>query len=109
METKDLRDLVRFSDEAATAHTLFETGRLWSQVICLERNQQHGPMSDPGADAILTVVAGEVVIQVNRTRKRIRQWGAVLARAGGTVWVTNASLDPAVVLVVTAPPPVRPG
>ena len=49
--------------------------------------------------------AGEVVLQVNRGRTRAKQWDAVLAPAGGEVTLSNASLEPAVVLVTAAPPP----
>jgi hypothetical protein len=84
---------------------VFETGRLWSQLICLERAQRVGPIGDPASDALFVVVAGEVVIQVDRGRKRVRQWSAVLAPAGGEVTISNASVEPAVVLVTAAPPP----
>jgi quercetin dioxygenase-like cupin family protein len=107
MEAKDLRDLVGFSEDEPLHRRLFETDRLWSELLCLDRNQQHGPVSDPGTDAVLTVVAGEVVVQVERRRKRVGQWSSVLAPAGSPVTVTNASMDPAVVLIVAAPPPGR--
>jgi hypothetical protein len=42
---------------------------------------------------------------VDRKRKRLKQWGTVLVPAGAELVVTNASYDPAVVLLVTAPPP----
>ena len=109
MESRDLRELVEFSDEGPTHRELFETDRLWSEILCLDRTQQHGPISDPVTDAVFTVVAGEVVIQVDRRRKRIDQWSSVLVPAGALVTVTNASVDPAVVLIVTAPPPARSG
>src|SRR5437667_11949771 len=106
MEIRDLRDLIAFSAQGPEHVSLFESERLWSELICLERAQLMGPISDPESDAIFTVVAGEVVLQVDRHRKRIGQWGAVLVPAGSDVAVTNASMEPAVVLIVTAPPPV---
>ncbi len=105
METVDLRDLVHFDPDGALTHDVLESPHLWSQLVCLERNQQHGPVSDPGSDALFVVVAGEVVLQAGKSRKRLRQWGSGLAPAGTEVTVTNASVDPAVVLVVAAPPP----
>jgi hypothetical protein len=51
------------------------------------------------------VVAGEVVIQVDKSRTRVKQWAAVLAPAGGEVTISNASTEPAVILVTAAPPP----
>lgn len=107
METADLQDFVHFSEEAPQRRTVFETERVWSQVLCLDRNQWFGPVSDPHADAIVTLLAGEAVFLVDRSRKRLRQWGTVLVPAGAELHVTNASGDPAVILLVTAPPPVR--
>jgi redox-sensitive bicupin YhaK (pirin superfamily) len=105
METRSLRALVGFTPEGPATHDVFETGNLWSQLVCLERNQHLGPMGDPDSDAMFLVVAGEVVVQVGRRRKRLDQWETALASAGDEVTVTNASVDPAVVLVVAAPPP----
>ena len=105
MDARDLRDLVHFDPDGAATHDLFETEHLWSQLICLERAQRVGPIGDPTSDALFVVVAGEVVIQVDRGRKRVQQWSAVLAPAGGEVTISNASVEPAVILVTAAPPP----
>jgi mannose-6-phosphate isomerase-like protein (cupin superfamily) len=105
METRNLRDLVRFSADGPTRQDVFESERLWAEVICLDRNQQVGPVGDPHSDAVFLVVAGEAVVQVDRSRKRLKQWGSALVPAGSEVTLTNASFDPAVLLVVAAPPP----
>jgi quercetin dioxygenase-like cupin family protein len=105
VEARDLRDLVHF-DEAGPRHeTLYETGRLWSEVVCLERNQGLGPIADRDSDAIVLVVTGKVVVQVNRGRTRREQWETALVPAGSELSITNATEDPAVVLLVAAPPP----
>ena len=105
VKTVDLRDLVRFGPDGPTTADVFESKRFWSQLVCLERNQQFGPVGDPDSDAVLLVVAGEVVVQVDRSRRRLDQWKAALAPAGGEVTLTNASTDPAVVLILASPPP----
>ncbi len=105
VQTRDLKDAVRFSDQGPTRETLLETDKLWSQLLCLDRAQQVGPIADPGSDAVFTVVAGRVVFQVGQRRKRLEQWETALAPAGEQVTVTNASGDPAVLLIVAAPPP----
>jgi len=105
MEIRDIRDLVHFSEDGPARSDLFESERLWAEVICLEPNQQAGPMGDPGADAVFVVVAGEAVVQVDRSRRRLKQWAAALAPAGSEVTLTSASADPTVLLVVAAPPP----
>lgn len=105
MDTADLSDFVRFSAEAPIRETVFESERMWCQIICMDRNQSLGPIADPQADGVLTVVAGEVVVLVDRSRKRLKQWGAALVPAASELVMTNASEDPAVLLFVTAPPP----
>lgn len=86
--------------------TVFESEHVWSQVVCIDRNRRYGPVSDPQADAMLTILAGEAVFVVDKRRKRLKQWGAVLVPAGAELVVTNASPEPLVILMVTAPPPV---
>jgi quercetin dioxygenase-like cupin family protein len=105
MEIKDLRDLVHFSEEGPHHAPAFESDHLWSEVVCLERAQELGPISDRDSDAILLLLAGEAAVQVDRGRKRIRQWGAVLVPAGSELTIRNASAEPAVILLVASPPP----
>lgn len=105
MEARDLRDLVRFDEDGPHHETLFEADRLWSEVVCLDRNQGLGPISDRDSDALCIVVTGKVVLQVDRGRQRLEQWGTALVPAGSTLSVTNSTGDPAVLLLVAAPPP----
>ena len=105
MKTRDLRDLVHFDDDGPRHETLFESRHLWSEVVNLERNQSLGPISDADSDAIVLVVTGRVIVQVDRARKRREQWDATLVPAGSELSVTNATGDPSVVLIVAAPPP----
>jgi hypothetical protein len=107
MLTRDLRDLVHFDEDGPRHEALFESEHLWSEVVCLDRNHAFGPISDGDSDAIVLVVSGRVVVQVNRSRKRREQWDTTLVPAGSELTVTNATADPAVVLVVAAPPPTR--
>ena len=105
MKTRDVRDLVHFDEVGAHEQTLYETDQLFSRVICLQAAQDVGPMGDPRADAVCLVLAGEVSAQVGRGRSRMRQWETALVPAGSELTLRNASEDPAVVLLVTAPPP----
>jgi glyoxylate utilization-related uncharacterized protein len=109
METRDVRDLVHFDETLARHETLFETDRLFSQVICLQRNQGLGPMGDPEADAVCLILAGEIAVQMGKARGRMRQWETVLVPAGEELTLRNASDEPGVILLVTAPPPRLPG
>ncbi|MGH2661296.1 MAG: hypothetical protein ACRDH8_00530 [Actinomycetota bacterium] len=105
METADLRALVRFEEGEVVRSTVLESERLWAQLVCVDVNRSYGPVSDQNADAVFVVIAGETVLMVDRRRKRMGQWGAVLVPAGAQATATNASPDPLVLLVITAPPP----
>jgi redox-sensitive bicupin YhaK (pirin superfamily) len=105
VDAKDLRDLVRFDDDGPRHEPLFQSDHLWSEVLCLQGPQGIGPIADRDSDAICTVLAGRVAVQVDRTRKRLEQWGSALVPKGSELTINNASEDPAVVLLVAAPPP----
>lgn len=105
MKSRDIRDLVHFGDDEPRHDMLFESDRLWSQIVCLQGAQGLGPVSDGNADALVAVLSGEVAVQVGRDRTRMKQWGSVLVPAGNELTIRNASAEPTVVLLVTAPPP----
>ena len=105
MKTLDIRDLVHFSDDEPRRRTLLDGERLWSEVVCLQGSQGVGPIRDDGADGLVVVLAGEVATQVGKGRARMKQWEAVEVPAGLDLTMRNASDEPAVVLLVVAPPP----
>ena len=105
MKTLDIRDLVHFSDDEPRRRTLVEGERLWSEIVCLQATQGVGPIRDDDSDGIVVVLAGEVATQVGKGRARMKQWEAVDVPAGMELTIRNASEEPAVVLVVVAPPP----
>jgi mannose-6-phosphate isomerase-like protein (cupin superfamily) len=105
VKTLDIRDLVHFSDDEPPRRALVEGDRLWSQVVCLQGAQGVGPLREDGSDGILLVLAGQVAAQVGKGRARMEQWQTVLVPAGLELTVRNASEEPAVLLLVVAPPP----
>jgi len=105
MKTRNLTDLIHFDDEGPRTEVLEESEHLWTQVICLQGAQGVGPMLDERADGLLVVLAGEVAVQVGKGRARMDQWETVVVPAGQQLTLRNASPDPAVVLLVLAPPP----
>ena len=105
VKTRNVTDLVYFDDDAARTEVLHETGRLFSQVICLQEAQGVGPMRDADADGLVVVLAGEVAAQVGKGRARMRQWESATVPAGDELTIRNASDEPSVVLLVLAPPP----
>lgn len=105
MEHIDLRDLVGFDEAGPVQREVAATDELWAGLICLEPNQRLGPIGDRDSDALCTVVAGRVVVQIDKGRERLGQWEAATVRAGSELSLSNAGEEPAVVLLVVAPPP----
>jgi glyoxylate utilization-related uncharacterized protein len=105
MKTRNLTDLIHFTDDAPRTEVLVETGKLWSQVVCLQGAQGIGPMRDDDADGLVVVLAGEIAAQVGKGRARMRQWETVMVPAGEDLTMRNASADPGVVLLILSPPP----
>lgn len=105
MKTKRVTDLVHFDDEAARTEVLYETDRVFSQVVCVQGAQGIGPMSDPAAEGLVVVLAGEVAAQIGKERARMKQWESALVPPNESLTIRNASSEPSVVLLVLAPPP----
>lgn len=103
VDTADLRDFVEFEEGQAVSREVFRSDRLAARVISVDVNRAYGPAADPHAAAILVILAGEAVFQVGRRRRRMKQWGSVLVPAGQEVVATNASGEPLVLLLVSAP------
>jgi glyoxylate utilization-related uncharacterized protein len=105
VKTLDIRDLVHFSDDEPRRRTLLEGERLWSEVVCLRGSQGIGPLRDEDSDGLLVVLAGSVAAQVGKGRARMKQWETLEVPSGLDLTVRNASGEPAVLLLVVAPPP----
>ena len=105
MDAADLREYVEFEEGTVLRRTVFESDRLFTQIVCVDTNGSLGPVADADSDALVTILAGEAVFLVDRKRRRMKQWGSVLVPAGAELVVTNASGEPLVLLMVAAPPP----
>jgi glyoxylate utilization-related uncharacterized protein len=105
MRTRKVTDLVHFEDDEARTEVLFETERLFTQVVCVQGSQGIGPMSDASAEGLVVVVAGEIAAQVGKARARMKQWESAVVPPGEELTLRNASAEPSVVLLVLAPPP----
>lgn len=105
MKALDIRDLVHFSEDEPRRRTLIEGERLWSEVVCLQGAQGIGPLRDEDSDGLLVVLAGSVAAQVGKGRARMKQWETLEVPSGLDLTVRNASEEPAVLLLVVAPPP----
>jgi glyoxylate utilization-related uncharacterized protein len=106
MRTRRVTDLVHFDDDDARTEVLFETERLFTQVLCVQGSQGIGPISDANAEGLVVVLTGEIATQIGKARARMKQWESALVPPGEELTLRNASAEPSVVLIVLAPPPV---
>jgi quercetin dioxygenase-like cupin family protein len=105
VENRNLKRFVHFSPDHVNREAVYETDRVWCEVLCLDQQQTVGPITDPDSDAVFTVIAGDATFEVDGKRKRMEQWGVVLVPAGSEVTVTNSSAEPVVLWLIAAPPP----
>ena len=50
MQTRNLTDLIRFSEDEARREVLFDSEKLFSQIVCLQGSQTLGPLFDRASD-----------------------------------------------------------
>ena len=75
MESKDLRDLVRFAEDGPQHGTVFESAHLWSEVVCLERAQEVGADRGRGLGRPVRVARRPGRGPGRPGRRRLDQWG----------------------------------
>ena len=105
MRTRDLTDLVHFTDDGARTELLAETERLWSQVVCLQGNQGVGPMTDAGGRRPRRRALRRGRGAGGQGPRADAQWHTRSCPPARSSSLRNASDEPAVVLLVLAPPP----
>jgi glyoxylate utilization-related uncharacterized protein len=102
MERKNLQGLVSFNEGGANHAEMLSSDLLYSEVISLQQNQETSKLGNGGSDAVFVVVAGEIVIYIDRKIKRLHHWDSALALAGSEVVIKNATGEPAIVLMVAS-------
>lgn len=105
MEIKKLLELRRFSEEKMVKASLFATSRLYYDLYCLEPGQSQKVHSHEGSDKVYLLLEGKVIATIGDEERELSPNEAVLAAAGQPHGVKNTSLERAVLLVVTTPPP----
>lgn len=95
----------RFDAAKMQKINLFETGRFFCDVYCLEPGQAQKSHAHAGSDKVYAVLEGAVVAQVGGEERELRTGEAVLAEAGSEHGIVNRSQGRAAVLVFMAPKP----
>jgi len=105
MQTRNLKSERRFSSEKLQKVNLFETGKMFADVYCLEPGQEQKPHAHQGADKIYVVLEGTGRFRIGDEERDLGPDEVVLAPAGIDHGVRNASEDRLALLVFMAPNP----
>ena len=100
----DLRDYVRFDEQAATRVRVFATGHLALDVWCIEPHQATGVLHEPERDITYTVVGGRSWFVTDQGEIGLDPMGAMLVPAGVVHGIDNRAPDPLIVLAMGSPP-----
>lgn len=106
---RDLRDYVDFDLEAASGRRIFTTDVVAVDLVCLEPGQVVDARTLGGADAIYTVLGGQVWVVTDDAEVTLDPLQAVVVPAGIPHGLRNDGADPLILQVVVSPPEEMPG
>jgi quercetin dioxygenase-like cupin family protein len=95
----------RFDAAKMQKLNLFETGRFFLDVYCLEPGQAQKAHAHAGSDKVYAVLEGAVHARIGGEEQELRAGQAVLAPAGTEHGIENRSGARVAVLVFMAPKP----
>ena len=102
---KSRLDVRRWDAAKMQKLNLFETGRFFCDVYCLEPGQAQKPHKHEAADKVYAVLEGSVLARVGEESATLAAGDAVLAPAGLDHGVENPGPDRAALLVFMTPKP----
>ena len=105
METRNVDDLIRFSQEKMQKIPLFDSKNYFCDLYCLRPGQDQRIHNHPESDKIYFVLRGEGVFHVAGEEKELASGQTVIAKPGQDHGVKNASSEDLVLLVFMTPRP----
>ena len=105
MQTANLFEIKRFSNEKYQKVGVFDSGRMFCDVYCFLPGQDQSIHKHHDSDKVYYVLEGKGKFRVNETEKELKAGEAVLAPASSDHGVENNSDSNLVLLVFMAPKP----
>ena len=105
MERIRLADRAEFQDGKMARHRLAATSHLHADLYCLRPGQTQLAHVHAEQDKLYVGLSGRTRIRVGEEIEWLEPGMLVVAPAGAEHGLENPTVDPAVVLVVVAPPP----
>ena len=105
METANVPDNIRFSEEKMQKNSLFDSPHLFYDTYCLLPDQSQKVHAHEGSDKVYYVLTGTGTFTVGEEERDLTRGQAVIARSGEPHGVRNDSNENLVLIVTMAPPP----
>jgi quercetin dioxygenase-like cupin family protein len=105
MEVRNIKDLVRFSDEKMQKLPVFESPNYFCDLYCLRPGQDQRIHSHAESDKIYFVLRGEGSFYIGGEEKNLGSGESVIARPGQDHGVKNSAAEDLVLLVFMVPRP----
>lgn len=105
MEYVNLTDRRRFEESKLQKVSLFDSERMFFDQYCLLPGQAQPAHSHEGEDKVYVVLEGEALFDIGGEQELLSEGMAVIARAGVSHGVQNATDAHLVLLVTMAPRP----
>ena len=105
METRNIAQLVRFSDDKMQKIPLFESAKYFCDIYCLKPGQDQRIHTHAESDKIYLVLRGRGLFHIAGEDRELGSGQAVIARPGQEHGVRNAAAEELVILVFMTPRP----
>lgn len=105
METRNIGDLIRFSDDKMQKIPLFDSTKYFCDLYCLRPGQDQRIHSHAESDKIYFVLRGKGLFHIAGEEKELASGETVIAKPGQDHGVKNASAGDLVLLVFMTPRP----
>jgi quercetin dioxygenase-like cupin family protein len=105
MEVRNIKDLVRFSDEKMQKLPVFESPNYFCDLYCLRPGQDQRIHSHAESDKIYFVLRGEGSFYIGGEERMLGSGESVIARPGQDHGVKNSAAEDLVLLVFMVPRP----
>jgi quercetin dioxygenase-like cupin family protein len=105
MEVRNIKDLIRFSDEKMQKLPVFESPNYFCDLYCLRPGQDQRIHSHAESDKIYFVLRGEGSFYIGGEERKLGSGESVIARPGQDHGVKNSATEDLVLLVFMVPRP----
>jgi mannose-6-phosphate isomerase-like protein (cupin superfamily) len=105
METTRVLDVTEFSEEKMKKNAIFDSPHLFYDAYCLLPGQAQKVHAHEDSDKVYYVLRGTGSFTVGEEERDLGEGHAVIARAGESHGVRNATQEDLIILVTMSPRP----